>query len=185
VTEDVTPDFTPEPLAPEASGSQGTTLKIILMVGGLGCGCFGLVVLFGIISAIALPSFLLQANKAREAEARLAIESLNRSQQAYFLERGEFASTVEPLGVGLQPESENYRYAILPQPNSVAIVAVPQKVGLKSYVGGVFVVGGATPATVAGLCVADEPSQQQPPLPILSASQPPEVECAPGTGSIE
>lgn len=67
------------------------------------------IVIGGILSAIALPTFLSQANKARESEARVYIGSINRAQQTYFLERTEFSDSIDNLGLGIS-DSENYLY---------------------------------------------------------------------------
>lgn len=58
------------------------------------------VIIIGILAAIALPSMLNQANKARLSAAKNAAGAINRAQQAYRLERTSFAETVTQLGVG-------------------------------------------------------------------------------------
>ncbi len=82
------------------------------------------IIIIGILSAIALPSFLNQANKAKQSEAKTYIGSMNRAQQAYYLENGNFAFNgsdaslttdalaFSALGLGITPETENYSYAI-------------------------------------------------------------------------
>jgi prepilin-type N-terminal cleavage/methylation domain-containing protein len=67
------------------------------------------IIIIGILAAIALPSFLNQDNRARETEATNAIGALNRGQQAYYLERVQFADTFARLDVGVDPDGENYR----------------------------------------------------------------------------
>ena len=42
-------------------------------------------IIIGILSAIALPSFLNQANKARQSEGKMLVSSHNRAQSAYRL----------------------------------------------------------------------------------------------------
>ena len=82
------------------------------------------IIIIGILSAIALPSFLNQANKARASEAKTYVGSMNRGQQAYFLENGNFAFlnsdasitsadlAFSALGLGITPETQNYIYTI-------------------------------------------------------------------------
>ena len=41
-------------------------------------------IIIGILTAIALPSFLNQATKAKESEAKAYVNALNKGQQAYF-----------------------------------------------------------------------------------------------------
>ncbi len=69
------------------------------------------IIIIGILAAIALPSFLNQANRARETEASQAIGSLNRGQQAYYLEAVEFASNVDQLDVGVEEDTDNFAYS--------------------------------------------------------------------------
>ena len=69
------------------------------------------IIIIGILAAIALPSFLNQANRARETEASQAIGSLNRGQQAYYLEAVDFAPTVGDLDVGVEQDTDNFLYA--------------------------------------------------------------------------
>ncbi|WP_305037830.1 type IV pilin-like G/H family protein [Halomicronema sp. CCY15110] len=68
------------------------------------------IIIIGILAAIALPSFLNQANRARETEATNAIGSLNRGQQAFYLENVEYTDTAADLDVGTVENTENYGY---------------------------------------------------------------------------
>jgi len=71
------------------------------------------IIIIGILSAIALPSFLNQANKAKQSEAKQYAGSMNRAQQAKFAEDGEFKNTVAELGIGIKTETTNYKYIIV------------------------------------------------------------------------
>ncbi|BAW97444.1 general secretion pathway protein [[Synechococcus] sp. NIES-970] len=68
------------------------------------------IIIIGILSAIALPAFLNQAAKARQSEAKQALASLNKAQQAYYLEQQEFTDTIANLGLGLANSTDNYVY---------------------------------------------------------------------------
>ena len=84
------------------------------------------IIIIGILSAIALPSFLNQANRARQSEAQTYAGSVNRAQQAYYLENNRFAApgavedgdfddsseALAALGLGIAAETENYEYLI-------------------------------------------------------------------------
>ncbi len=83
---------------------EGFTLIELLVV----------IIIIGILSAIALPSFLNQANKAKQSEAKTYVGSMNRAQQAYYLENDEFANDGKfgQLGLGIRTATDNYRYGI-------------------------------------------------------------------------
>lgn len=70
------------------------------------------IIIIGILAAIALPSFLNQANKARQSEAQTYTGSVNRAQQAFYLEAARFSDTLDPLGLGIQPTTANYNYVM-------------------------------------------------------------------------
>ena len=79
---------------------QGFTLIELLVV----------IIIIGILSAIALPSFLNQAKKARQSEAKTYVGSLNRGQQAFYTENDAFTSSIDALGVGVATQTANYTY---------------------------------------------------------------------------
>lgn len=105
------------------------------------------IIIIGILSAIALPSFLNQATKARQSEARTYIGSMNRAQQAYYMENSnEFADTKSfaKLGLGVAKDTNNYQYEIegggtgkSTVVNRAAIKVNPAQSPLKAYLGGV------------------------------------------------
>ncbi len=90
-----------------------------------------------ISSAIALPSFLNQANKAKQSEAKQYVGSMNLAQRAFFAEKTAFASNISDLGIGIKSETDNYKYQIPQKSNNLVVVSVaePKKSGLKGYVG--------------------------------------------------
>jgi type IV pilus assembly protein PilA len=138
-------------------GDEGFTLIELLVV----------IIIIGILSAIALPSFLNQANKAKQSEAKTYVGSMNRAQQAYYLEKGTFASQTDfgSLGLGIATQTTNYVYAIAGGGGSATVVTnqastVITTAPLKNYVGGVGVViqsGTSEATTIALLCEADKP----------------------------
>jgi prepilin-type N-terminal cleavage/methylation domain-containing protein len=114
------------------------------------------IIIIGILSAIALPSFLNQANKAKQSEAKQYAGSMNRAQQANFAEAGKFIGFVPALGLGIKTETENYKYSISPAATqavptlvttttTVANIAFGRSNVLKSYLGAVALIaqGGA------------------------------------------
>jgi len=70
------------------------------------------IIIIGILAAIALPSFLNQASKARQSEAKTYVGSMNRTQQAYYLEKQQFAANLQTLAVGIAQTTENYGYGV-------------------------------------------------------------------------
>ncbi|HYW17851.1 MAG TPA: type IV pilin-like G/H family protein [Nodularia sp. (in: cyanobacteria)] len=130
---------------------EGFTLIELLVV----------IIIIGILSAIALPSFLNQANKAKQSEAKTYVGSMNKGQQAYFTEKSVFGSQVDVLGVGINTQTANYSYTTaatsLVRADSVgeSTVAV-----LRDYSGAVTItqVGPTSDATsVAILCETNTP----------------------------
>jgi type II secretory pathway pseudopilin PulG len=94
----------------------------------------------GLLAAIALPSFLSQANRAKQAKALKYIGMINRAQQAYFLEHDHFAPTIETLGFEGQNIDANYTYVIAPNTPGVmtSAQANPINPNLRGYAGVVF-----------------------------------------------
>lgn len=135
---------------------EGFTLIELLVV----------VIIIGVLAAIALPSLLGQVNKAKQSEARNYTGTVNRSQQAFFLEYQRFATDLSELQVGIRTASENYNYSVYVNgsaPNAAQFKGVASKIALKSYYGlvGTIVGNSATSEalTIAIACESAAPSQ--------------------------
>ncbi|MEG4939159.1 type IV pilin-like G/H family protein [Microcoleus sp. F4-D5] len=138
------------------------------------------IIIIGILSAIALPSFLNQANKAKQSEAKQYAGSMNRAQQASFAEQGKFGSNVEVLGLGIRTQTENYKYSVLPaggaidsNTTQVGNVASGQSTALKSYIGSVALVlpaGSPDKTSTAVLCESTGAGVAAPDLAVTPAT---------------
>lgn len=123
------------------------------------------IIIIGILSAIALPSFLNQANKAKQSEAKQYVGSMNRSQQAYYLEKNSFTNSIGDLGLGIKTQTQNYKYSINRVAEGSTFVSnqaqlVLTTAPLKAYVGGVSVGTVAVTSeatTLAVLCEGKRP----------------------------
>ena len=138
------------------NGEKGFTLIELLVV----------IIIIGILAAIALPSFLNQAAKARQSEAKTYAGSANRAQQAYYLEKQQFAPDLVNLALGVPTATQNYTYTTVGSSKgntgtlaNAITSAAPIGTDVKAYGG---VVNIATPQTggeatsLAALCEAEK-----------------------------
>lgn len=118
------------------------------------------IIIIGILSAIALPSFLNQANKAKQSEAKTYVGSLNKGQQAYFTEKSKFGTDISVLGVGINTETVNYEYTSGGDLTRSDSEGKSKVAVLRSYGGAVQieqVVGSNDFTSVAILCENEQP----------------------------
>ncbi|TAF32739.1 MAG: hypothetical protein EAZ68_20620, partial [Oscillatoriales cyanobacterium] len=105
-----------------------------------------------ILTTLTLPVFFCTASeaqssqivKAKESEAKQYVNSMNRAQQAYYAENVGFTNSVSSLGIGIKAETANYKYSISTGNKAVFNYGVSQQPNLKSFVGGVFLIGTTT-----------------------------------------
>lgn len=110
--------------------NRGLTLLELLIV----------IVIMGILSAIALPSFLRMVNRAKEVEAIEKVKTIMTKQQGYYLENTVFTSETSNLDAALSMETSNYNYQIVVVDRNkiVILVAIPKNSQLPYYGGGVY-----------------------------------------------
>jgi len=132
----------------------------------------------GLLAAIAIPNFIRQAGKAREVEFKNTVGSINRAQQVYHWEKETFASAASDaqalnlLNISFQTKYIN-SYNIVATPTYATVA--PQNLDYiiyqtRGYSGGTFYGAGAyriiicqgyepddsiTPPTTPGVCTSD------------------------------
>jgi len=133
----------------KANKNSGFTLIELLVV----------IIIIGILSAIALPSFLNQAAKARASEARTNVGAMNRAQQSYYLENQKFAdgaTAMADLAIGIK-DTANYAYTATSTDPTLDVInkGAALNKDLKGHVGASYSTGGQTPTI---LCEATTPA---------------------------
>jgi len=149
--------------------NEGFTLIELLVV----------IIIIGILSAIALPSFLNQAAKAKQSEAKTYVGSVNRAQQSYRIENPSFAGSVADLQIGIPTTTTNYDYALTAaNQTSTSITAIAKDPkSLKSFAGGVVILDSGQ--TSAAACQTTGVSATPPTLTLVSTEP---AKCVTSTG---
>ncbi len=139
-----------------------------------GVGALTIVLVLGIGAFLALPSLLSCGSKAKQAEAKINLGALNRSQQSYYSEFKTFTNSLTDLGIGIKPQSTNYDYSIRTLKTAAFHYAIARKgIPVNSYVGAVFRVPATkvdkkNEITLLGIiCEALHPGSIQPRTPTL------------------
>jgi CHAT domain-containing protein len=121
----------------------------------------------------------------QESTARNYLSALNRAMQAYYLEHDTLPNSLESLiqyaGFEFQPETEDYRYQLLPQPGKskrVIVVAQSQQPGLRSYIGAVVVIKkGNEFYPAANICETNSSSTTPLAMPELTEDESNPIKC--------
>jgi type IV pilus assembly protein PilA len=162
--------------AARLGAADGFTLLELLVV----------IVIGGILAAISLPSLLNQVNKAKQVEAKTNLASLNRAQQAYYLENSSFADSMENLGVGISPSTVNYSYSVVSPDQAVSAIqrADSRSISLKAFAGRTALVaeGGQDSRLETILCETEKSKLGRAPDPKHSRAD--GLSCASGTDKV-
>jgi type IV pilus assembly protein PilA len=147
---------------------KGFTLVELLVV----------IIIIGILAAIALPNFLNQGAKAKQTEAKQNIGMTNRVQTVYRSENASFASTFDQLAMGVlsgtagTASTTNYTYDLVSTTDNTTLQATAKDTALKSYAGGsVLYINADSKNVIASVaCEALAPGLTAVPLPTFPAN---------------
>jgi uncharacterized caspase-like protein len=164
-------------LAKEKGDSHNKTRRVVFTIVGL--------LVSSVAAAITIHSVVNQQKKASESKAKIYTGELNKAQQAFYLKNQKFSSAEYEIG-GQIISLYDYKiksYNSGKNPYAISI-AVPTESGLKSYIGGTFLVilpnKESTILTI--LCESKEPPTTPPSPPKLVGQSP---QCASGTTQIQ
>jgi type IV pilus assembly protein PilA len=160
--------------------TKGFTLVELLVV----------IIIIGILAAIALPNFLSQGAKAKQTEAKQNIGITNRYQAAYRYQNQQFASSFDLLSIGTLASADgnaattNYNYILTSATDSATVIATARDGALKAYSGGSdrYTNTAAQSIISSVICEATIPSTTTAVAPTISPTAPP---ICPATGYIQ
>ncbi|MEG4319407.1 MULTISPECIES: type IV pilin-like G/H family protein [unclassified Microcoleus] len=108
----------------------------------------------------------------RQSEAKQYVASLNKGQQAFYIENARFTSSLQELGLGIKSETENYSYSIVLSNDKrlVQAIGLSKKDGLKNYTGIVYLVKSTDSESTSSLfCESNQPSKELPGTPAVTS----------------
>lgn len=110
---------------------QGFTLIELMVV----------VAMLGVLATLAIPGFLNQAARSKQARALKYVGTVNRAQQAFFVEHSRFATSTDELGFASENAPPDYTYTMTAGSGGLELTsthAMPTNPSLRGYAGVVF-----------------------------------------------
>jgi len=86
------------------------------------------VAIIGILAAIAIPNFLNYQCKSKQSEAKQALGTISKNQEAYYAERNTYTADQGRLGFAMKGGS---RYTITVTATTVGYTATASTIGIK------------------------------------------------------
>lgn len=99
------------------------------------------IAIIGVLASVAIPSFLNQVARSKQARALKYIGMVNRAQQAFFVEHSRFAASTGELGFADNHAPPDYTYTVTGGGGGLEITstqATPTNPALRGYAGVVF-----------------------------------------------
>ncbi|PSN13475.1 hypothetical protein C7293_15765 [filamentous cyanobacterium CCT1] len=147
------------------ASQRGFTLIEVLVV----------VVILGVLASIALPSFLSQAARSKQARALMYIGLVNRAQQGFFVENNRFAASTAELGIVDNHAPPDYMVTVTAQTGSIEVTetrATPTNPALRGYAGLVFTtLDSGSDARLGTVICQGNPATTPAPNPVTVAGQ--------------
>lgn len=127
------------------------------------------IIILGILTAVALPSLLSQDAKAKQSEAKQNLILVNKAQNSYRTEKNSFATSFDALAIGTiaggtTGTTTNFSYTLAASNDTATIIARPKDIILKGYSGGSIYYSNSASQSVIGtiLCEVQAPGTTAP-----------------------